>query len=288
MNDLIRVVQLPVIEEQLLTLKQHWEQMASDAKAMVCNEETIKSVKRFRADMRKEFAEVDALRSQIRKAVIEPYLEFDAKFEVCVSTPFHIADTNFKEKITEVESEIKGKCEESLREYFDELCAAHHVEWVKYEQAGIKIDMASAQQKTPKRLRERLVFFVVNIASDVDTISTMAHAEEILAEYKDCLSLSQAIGTVLDRHRRIESERQALDTRSTEKAAEIEAERRIEALTPPKQISVPPDACDEWDPREEFEFEIIPRCTFTAINATRKQLRALKEFLDMEGIKYES
>lgn len=277
MNELILLEQPAIIKERLAHLKQRWEKMAADAEAMVCNEETIQDIKSFRAEMRKEFGEVDALRMQIRRAVLKPYEDFDEVYTECVRNPFKIADEKCKKKISEVESEIKRRCEESLREYFDELKTAHHVEWLKYEQAGIKVDMASARQKTPKKLREQLVCFVVRVASDVDTISTIERAEEILAEYKHCLSLSQAIGTVLERHRRIESERQALDTRSTTRAAEIEAERRIEALGPPAIVKPP----------EVDENEVIPRCTFTAINATRAQLRRLKEFMDKEGIKYE-
>lgn len=277
MNELIKIVQTPVIEEHLLTLKQRWEQMALDADAMFCNEETIHTVKQFRAEMRKEFREVDSLRLQIRKAVLEPYFKFDEVFKEFVSVPFEMADMNCKKKIADVEREIKLKCEESLREYFDELKTAHHVEWLEYEQAGIKIDMASARQKTPNKLREQLVCFVVRVSRDVDTISTLGNADEILAEYKPCLNLSQAIGTVTERHRRIESERQALDTRSTARAAEIEAERRIEALGPPTIVKPP-----EKDPDEVLED--IP---FKIVRATRRQIWRLKEFMDKEGIQYE-
>lgn len=277
MNELIILEQPAIIKEQLAQLKQRWEQMAADVDSMVCTEETIQAVKRFRADMRKEFQEVDSLRMQIRKAVLEPYFKFDEVFKECVSVPFEMADMNCKSKIASLEREIKQKCEESLQEYFYELCAAHNVEWLKYEQAGVKIGLADARKKTPKKLREQLVCFVVRVASDVDTISTLGNAEEILAEYKPCLSLSQAIGTVADRHRRVEAERQALDTRSTARAAEIEAERRIEALAPPTIVK----------PSEKDPDEVIENVPFKIIKATRRQIWRLKEFMDKEGIKYE-
>lgn len=277
MNELIVLEQPAIIKQRLARLKQHWEQMAADADAMVCNEETIQSVKQFRADMRKEFAEIEEQRKKIKKAVIAPYEAFEGVYKSLVKDAFYNADETLWIKIDTIESEIKARCEEGLREYFDELCAAHHVEWLKYEQAGIKIDMASAKQKTPKKLREQLVCFVVRVASDVDTISTMEHAEEILAEYKLHLSLSTAIATVTERHRRIESERQALDARSTARAAEIEAERRIEALGPPTIVK-PPDK----DPDE-----VLENIPFKIIRATRRQIWRLKEFMEEEGIQYE-
>lgn len=277
MNELIMLEQPAIIKEQLAQLKQRWQQMAADAEAMVCNEETVQAVKKFRADMRKEFDEVDKQRKQIKNAINEPYVKFLDLYKELVEDSFNAAEKTLFTKINTIESEIKRRCEESLRDYFDELCAAHHVDWLQYEQAGVNIDMASARQKTPRKLREQLVCFVVRVSSDMDTISTLGNAEEILAEYKLHLSLSHAIGTVAERHRRIEAERKALDTRSTERAAEIEAERRIEALGPPSIVKPP----------EVDENEIIPRCTFTAINATRAQLRQLKEFMEEAGIKYE-
>ena len=62
MENLIVVKQLPIIEEQLHALKTLWEQRAFDAESMVCTPDTIQAVKGFRADMRKEFDGVEALR----------------------------------------------------------------------------------------------------------------------------------------------------------------------------------------------------------------------------------
>lgn len=73
MSELIKIVQLPVIEEKLRTLKDLWEQRALDAESMVCTEDTIQAVKAFRADIRREFDEVEALRKQVKRAVMEPY-----------------------------------------------------------------------------------------------------------------------------------------------------------------------------------------------------------------------
>ena len=80
MDELIAVRQLPIIEEQLRTLKDRWEQRALDAEAMVCTGDTIQAVKAFRADMRREFEEVEVLRKQAKQAVMEPYNRFEAVY----------------------------------------------------------------------------------------------------------------------------------------------------------------------------------------------------------------
>ena len=148
MSDLIKIVQLPVIEEQLRTLKDRWEQRALDAESMVCTEETIQSVKVFRADMRREFDEVEALRKQVKQAVMGPYEQFEAVYKDCVTVPFRRADDSCAGKIGEVEAALKRRCEEKLRDYFYELCAVHHLDWLAYERAGIKVDRHPRRSQT--------------------------------------------------------------------------------------------------------------------------------------------
>lgn len=280
---LIQVVQLPIITEQLHTLKDKWEQHAADAKAMVCNENTIQAVKKFRADINREFEQVEALRKAVKETVMRPYNDFEAVYKECVTKPKEAAEDSLKAKVSETEESIKKQCEDGLREYFAELCAAHRLEWLKYEQVGIRVDMASAKSKTPKKLREQLVQFVVRVSESVDRINALDNADEIMVEFQRTLDASVAIFTVQERHRRIERQRLEKESVEADKSAQEAAERKVEESYQ-KYLKLPTEAIK---PPYVDDNKIIPRCTFTAINATRSQLRKLKEFLNMEGIKYE-
>lgn len=271
MESLIVVKQLPVIEERLRTLKDRWEQRAADAESMVCTEETIQAVKAFRAEMRKEFDEVESLRKAAKQAVMEPYNRFEAVYKECVTTAFQRADSACSGKVSEVENDMKRRCEDELREYFAELCAAHHLGWLTYERAGIKVDMASAKAKTPKKLREQLAAFVEDTSKTVERIRRMDFSSEIMMEYQKSLSAPGAIYTVVERHRLIEEQKAAQEARKAEEEREAEMVRRVEALAPPVVAEAP---------------EPVVKCTFT-VRATKSQLRNLKEFLNMEGIQYE-
>lgn len=273
MNELIKVTQLPVIEERLRSAKDAVDQRVAEAMALVCTEETVQTVKVARAELRKQFDELEEQRKAVKAAVLDPYNRFEQVYKECVSDAFKAADAALKQKIGDVETEIKNRCEEDLREYFYELCAAHHLNFLLYEQAGIKVDMASAKQKTPKKLREQLAQFVARVASDVDRIADMDDAEEIMAEYKETLSAMDAIGIVRERHRRIEEERAAKEARATAKAQEAEAVKKVEVVAPPIQAPIPQE-------------EPILVCAFT-VRATRTKLRKLKDFMNMEGICYE-
>lgn len=280
---LIKVVQLPIIAEQLHTLKDKWEQYAADAQSMVSNEDTIQAVKKFRADINREFEQMEALRKAVKETVMRPYNDFESVYKECVTEPKEAAEKELKIKVSETEESIKKQCEDGLREYFAELCAAHRLEWLKYEQADIRIDMASAKSKTPKKLREQLVQFVVRVAESVERINALDNADEIMVEFQRTLDASVAIFTVQERHRRIEEQRLEKEAREADKTAQEAADQKVEESY--QKYFKPPTAAIKM-PYEEDD-EIIPRCTFTAVNATRSQLRKLKEFLNMEGIKYE-
>lgn len=279
MGDLIVVRQLPIIEERLHALKERWEQQALDAESMVCTPDTIQFVKTFRADMRKEFDDVEAMRKQAKQAVLEPYNRFEAVYKECVTSAFQRADSACAAKISAVEDGMKQQCEEGLREYFYELCAVHHLDWLEYERAGIKVDMASAKAKTPKKLREQLMAFVAGVADSVNRINSLDDAEEIMVEYRRTLDAACAICTVRDRHRRIEEERAAREARYAVLDQEAEAVRHVEALATPVVV-----------PAQEKTIKVS-----LVLHPTRRQfeekirplMRQIKEICDMEGIKYE-
>lgn len=280
-NELIRVVQLPVIEEQLRAMKEQVDQKVADALSLVCTDETLSTVKDVRASLNKDFKALEEQRKAVKKAVMGPYEAFEKVYKECVSDAFNHADYELKAKIADVENAIKGACEEEMRTYFSELAAAEHVEWLKYEWAGVKVDMASARQKSHAKLREQIAAFVVRVSQDVTTISGMEDAEEIMAEYRQCLDLGRALGTVQERHQRIEDERRAAEERNAAIEAQQAAVEKVDAVAPPTVLEPPVAA-----PGPRQGEEKIYKCSFT-VRATKTQLRKLKEFMIQEGIRYE-
>lgn len=274
MNELIRVAQLPVIEERLRAMKETVDKRVGEALALVCNEETVQAVKAVRADLNKEFQVLEEQRKAAKKAVLGPYEQFEAVYKECVSDAFRAADAALKGKVDATEREIKQRCEDGLREYFAELCAAERIDFIRFEQSGVKVDMASAKQKTPKKLREQMADFLSGVARSVELISGMDYAEEIMVEFKRTLDAPAAISTVQERHRRIEAEKEAQALREEQRAREAEAVAKVKAAAPPT-VEPPVGA------------EKVYRCSFSVV-ATKAQLRKLKEFLIQEGIRFDT
>ena len=269
--ELIVVRQLPVIEEHLRSVKEQTVQKVADALSLVCCEETLQSVKAARTELRKEFDELEAQRKQVKAAIMAPYEQFEAVYKDCVSNQFKQADAALQQKISAVENGMKEACENGLREYFTELCEANGVDFVQYEQAGVRVDMASARAKTPTKLRGQLEQFVIGVACDLRLISKMDNAEEIMVEYKNTLSVAKSVATVQERHHQIEAEKTAAEQRQAFQEQEARAVERVQSFAPPVAVA---------------QQEETLRLTFS-VTDTRPRLRLLKQFLDANGYKYE-
>ena len=273
-NQLIKITQLPVIEEHLRGLKEQVERETAEAMSLVCNEDTIQTVKAKRAELNKMFTELEAQRKPVKAAILAPYEHFEAIYKECVTELFKRADADLKGKIDETENEIKSRCEKRLREYFDELCAVEGLDFLTFEQAGVKVDMASSKQKTPKKLMDQLKAFVDNAAADVKAISAMENAAEIMVEYKNGFTLANAVSLVNLRYERIAAEKAEQESRKGREERAEEAVSKVEAVAPPTIAEAPKEA------------EKPLKCSFT-VYGTKDQLMKLKRFMIQEGIRYE-
>lgn len=274
-GSLIQIVQLPIIKERLHQLKGYVDQQVSDAMAMVCTEETVTEVKKIRAELSRVFKEAEEQRRAVKMAVMQPYLDFEDVYKTCISDAFKNADADLRDKIVSVESEMKARCEESLRAFFDEYADANGIAFLKYEQAGIVVSMADAKAKTqpPKKLRDQIEKLILRVCMDVDMILNLENAPEILAEYKQTLNATLAISTVTERHQKIAEANAEQEQRNTVKTQEAETARKFEAFAPPVVSEPAPPQVETLTVK-------------FAVTDTRERLKLLKHWLDANGYKY--
>lgn len=268
-HSIMTVKQLPVIEERLLSVKAYVDEAVKNALSLACTEETLADVKKSRADLNKMFQQLETGRKAVKAAVLAPYEQFESTYKTCVSDAFKNADGELRQKIAETEQGIKSRCEEELRAYFAELCAVHHLDFIRFEQTGVRVDMAAAKAKTPKKLKEQLLFFVENVAHAVATIAAVDNAEEVMAEYRRTLDLGGSIAAVQDRHRREVDAKKALEALNEAKAQEAEIIKQVEAFAPPVVKETPKTVT----------------ATFT-VTDTVERLRMLKQFLVANNFKF--
>ncbi len=188
-NQLIVVRQLPIIEERLRSLSEEIEIKVQEAMSLICTEETIKSVKTVRAELNKQFNELENQRKTVKKAVLDPYEAFEKVYKDCVSSKYLAADTELKGKIDSVENDLKQQKEDEAKRYYCELATAYGITFVTWENAGIKVTLSTSL----KALKEQIARGLSKIMDDLSIISRQTYKDEILAEYKQSLNLNQAI-----------------------------------------------------------------------------------------------
>ena len=92
--------------------------------------------------------------------------------------------------------------------------------------------------------------------------------------------MADSVGIALERHRRIQAQREAAQAREAAKTAEAAAIQKVEAVAPP--VAVPPQ---QQEKRYKITFTLHP--TESQLEKLRPVLRNLKDFLNQEGIRYE-
>lgn len=264
---LIEVKQLPIIEEQLRTLQGEIANIVNEAMAMACTEETMTSVKERRAELNKLFDELEQRRKAVKAEIMAPYDRFEAIYKQCVSDPFKQADAALKQKITDTEDGIKARCEEKLRNYFQELCAAYGIDWLTWERVGVKVDVTSARQETPKKLLDKIRVFVFGVANNIKWISNLDYADEIMVEYKRTLSAVESAAAVTQRHQHMEEEKARA---AAQKAAQERAEAQRGEDDTPVAFTAPKRVQEAKVERLTLSFEVTD---------TLERLKMLKQWL---------
>jgi len=270
---LIILKQVPIIEERLRSTSESIDKSVSEALSLVCNEETRQSVKDVRANLNKQFDELEEQRKAVKSSVLAPYEAFEKVYKECVTVKFATAKTELTSKIDEIENGIKEKLTAEAKAYFDEYATSKSIDFLPFENAGIKIALGA----TVVSLKKQGKAILDKVSDELALIDTQDNKAEILVEYKKCLNVAYAITTVSKRHADIEMERKRQEER---KAAEEKEQPRIaevESFSAP-QVIAPVE--EKKAPEQLISMEF--RAT-----GTMEQLKALKQYMNDNGIKAE-
>lgn len=277
MQNLIIVKQLPQIEEHLKDLSIEVDKKVEDAKSLVCTDENVKTIKQIRAELNKEFKEVEQQRKLVKEQVLAPYMQFETIYKQYISDKYKDADADLKLKINSVEDELKNKKEQEIKDYFEEYKIANNIDFITYGQARINVTLSASM----KSLKEQAKQFIDKIIDDLNLIETQEHKAEILVEYKQTLNVAQSITSVTNRFKAIEEEKK----RQEQKVVHIEMNGNHEITQ--KSYEQLENAFNKplEQPKEEKQEEILT-LKFT-VRGTRTKLRELKQFLESGGYDYE-
>lgn len=288
----ITLKQLPIIEEHLQLVKADVEARTKNAMQLVCTEETRGDVKKIRAELGKEFTAMEDQRKRVKEAIMEPYNQFEAVYKDCISDPYKKADAELKRRVDEVEAGLKADKTKAVQAYFDELCKANNLPWLRFEQMNLKIGLSTSVNGT----KTALTSTVLKIAEEVQELSRHEDAAELLVEYKKSLNVALALSTVRARHEQIELQKQQEAQRRAaleqQQAAEEKVQQVIDSAQEPQPDAVQPPIEEVPAPDEETPAEAATAAQDVyevkfAVRGTIEQLRNLKQFILQEGMSYD-
>lgn len=278
MNEqLIVLKQLPVIEEHLQMLSAQVDQRVDAALSLIVDETTYKSVKATRAELNKEFQELEERRKAVKSSIMEPYDKFNSVYEQFAATKYRRADAVLKERISAVEDDLKAQKAEKLRNYYGECCVALNIPGIPFERVGLNITMSASE----KSLRDEIDRFLQGVSDGLQMIQNREDRDEVLVEFWKSLNASQAVNTVEERHRRMAEEKARADARAEEQKKEQERVRQVEEKTRTAVQAAEPVAPAPAPEKEQV------LCVQFKVTGTLAQLKALKKFLIDGGYHYE-
>lgn len=261
-QELIILEQLPVIKYQLEQLSKEIKQKVDNAMSLVVNDETVKEVKQVRANLNKEFTELETQRKQVKQAIMSKYDEFEEIYKENVSNLYKEADATLKQKIDNVENELKVEKELELREFFNQYYEANNIYiTLPFERMNLNITLSASM----KSLKEQIKEFLEKVGSDLKLIEMEEYKDEILFEYQNTFDFSKSKLDVITRHKQLEEIQQKQKEVQMMIDEEDKIVAKVDEVLPPKEI-----------------MEI----TFT-IKDTKDNIIKVREFMKKENINYE-
>ena len=280
-EELVVLKQLPIIEQQLIKVSNEINEKVNNAKNLVCNEETRKTVKEIRASLNKEFAEWESKRKEIKEKIMKPYTEFEEAYKKYVSDPYKGADKELKEKTNIVENQMKEELKKIAVEYFDEYKTSKNIDFIKFEDMRYAVGLSD----NPTKLKKLSTEFVDKVEKDLQVIDTYENKAEMLVEYKKDLDLNNAIITIQNRYKAIEGEKNKIQVK--EQLQQIENDVTANAGVSQIESSNPTGVAESLKAPEKVENQELMTATFKIKNETRERLLAVKKFLVDGGYDFE-
>lgn len=264
-NELIVLEQLPVIKYKLEQLSTEIKEKVDRVNNLIVNEDTVKETKQLRASLNKEFNELEEQRKQVKNAIMSKYDEFNEIYVKCVSNLYKDADSQLKEKIDNVESELKQEKENELREFVEQHCEANHI-YIKFEEIGLNVTLSASM----KSLKEQALAYINKVVGDLKLIGMEEYKDEILLEYQKTHDFVYAKTSIIERHKQLEEIAKQQEIKEQLDKQDEKVEEIVEEIVAPKEI---------------IEDDEILEVTFT-IKTTKQKILKLKEWLNEQEIEY--
>lgn len=201
----IEIKQLPSITHQFekagIAVRKRISDL--DLEKQIVTEDSIQSIKKLRAELNKESATFKLQVKTVIDEVEKPLNEFKEQYKIQIEEPYKEADSLLKDKTGIFENQIKKAKKENIEEYFSELCLAESIDFIKFDQLNIEINLSTSE----KKYKEQVNSYITKVIDDLALIKATDYEAETLTEYKVSINVSKAITTVKTRKEEEEKEK---------------------------------------------------------------------------------
>lgn len=283
-NELIVVKQLPIIEDRLdeafIAVQERLNAMSN----LVVTEDNYKELKKTRADLNKEFGELDSLRKNVKAAIEAPYKKFEGGAYKRLADAYKDAIGKLDGEIKDVEGGLKTQKQKELLAYWEEYRQSLGLDTAIADprRSGIKVGLTVSMKSLKMQARD----YLDRIDGDLKMIDTLDNADEVLAEYRVLLNVTEAVRVVADRNKRVEDERIRRLAEEESRRAREAAEKAVDEAIKENEVAVTPTVSMAPEEQEEAQEKILT--TAFKVSGTLTMLKELKAFLVNGGYKFES
>jgi hypothetical protein len=275
-NEIVKIEQMPKVFSQLEKIGEIIKKKTSDLDKLECTEANKQEVKSRRTEINNTLALLEAKKKEIKNKLLEPYNVFEAKYNEECKEKLQNASSILTEKINAIEIQQKLEKEQELREFADEYFNHYMIkDVVKFEDIGLNITLSASI----KSLKEQTKAFCERISNDLKLIDLEEYKDEIVIEYLKNLDFAKSKMIVIERHRQLEEIKKREEELKAQQEQEQEVVEKVEEVV--EEIKPPVEIIDV----EAQEVEEIFTATFT-VKTTKAKLKALKNFMESEGIEY--
>lgn len=258
---------------------------ALDIDNLEATEDNLALIKRTRADLTKDFTELENQRKTVKDIVLNDYNIFEDDYKKLIASPFKDADAKLKSLSSFVDDKILSLKIDGIVEYFNENNA---FDFVKFEDMNLKI----IKSKSDKVIKSEVDEYLANIKMAVATIDTLPNKERVLAKFHMHKDLNRAISDTnleVQREEQIKAqnaERERLAAERKQQAEEQQKQRELKSQQQSEAIEAEAmETVKQFIPEPEQVVEDkIYETTFT-VRGTMEQLTKLKQFMKEIGVR---
>ena len=272
-NQIIILEQLPIIVEKLDNVSKEVKQKVAKATSLVVTEDTVKEVKQVRANLTKEFNELETQRKNIKNAIMEKYNAFEEVYKEKISNLYKEADLQLKGKIDSVENQLKLEKEVELREFANQHIETNNLQnIIEFKDIGLNITLSASM----KSLKDQILDFVTRVSNDLECISSDEDKVELLYTYQNNgFDYANAVLTV----RKKKEELKRLEELQKQKQEIVEQEQQV--------VENVEEVVEDYItiPKELLEDEDLITVSFE-VTGTKEQIKKIKDLIIELGVEY--